>query len=643
MQKSLHSEKEEIRILKKRVDYLERINQQYISTLDTLNSLGDIHGNVEVKRSPEHIFTSTRQYLFRLARFDMTAFLMVDEVNNSFEITDCTPVNSRDDMQGLVDELINRGEFGWALNQNRICEPQLRSDGRRILLHVLASRTRIRGMFIGVLGADEEFPSIMTLGLISAILYNSAYALESSLLYKMISHQNEMLEGQVDTRTKELYKTQKALQKSNEELEERVRVRTAELSSANKKLMEEIEVRKKIEDDLLKSEDELIKARQIAEGANHAKSDFLSKMSHELRTPLNAILGFTQVMELDEALMGGTVGNYVAEISTAGEHLLSLINEVLDLTKIESGNIDLNLENINLADVIRECMALMRPLAKKSKVKLSFDNDALTDIYLYVDRTLFKQVIINLLSNGIKYNIEDGEIEIKATHVNNRVRVYVADTGLGIREDKKQYVFQPFNRLGAESTSIEGTGIGLVITRHLVNLMNGVISYESEYGKGTVFQVELDSGFAVNKSDHTDKTRATAEVSENIRDFTVLYIEDTPSNIRVVESILAKWSQIKLVSACSAEQGIVFASDCMPDVILMDVNLPYMSGIEAVSLMKADEKLNQIPVIAVSADAMQSSIKQALEAGFDRYLTKPVRMNELLTVLGQMTQQKLLN
>ena len=633
--------KEELRILRQRVDYLEHINQQYISTLDTLNSLGDIHGNVKQKRSPQHVFSSTRQYICRLVRFDLTAFLMVNEENNSFEIDDCVPLNAQPELQVLVDELIDRGEFGWALNQNRICEPQLRLNGRRVLLHVLASRTRIRGMFIGVLNETETVPSAMTLGLISAILYNSAYALESSALYKMVLVHNEKLESEVVARTQELNQAQQALKQSNEELEERVKVRTAELSSANKKLVGEIERRKKIEDSLRESEEELIAARQIAESANHAKSDFLSKMSHELRTPLNAILGFSQVMELDDLLMKSPNGAYVDEIRIAGEHLLTLINEVLDLAKIEAGIIDVNMENINLGDVLRECYALINPMAKKKNVKLQALPDYIDSMFIYADRTLIKQVFINLLSNAVKYNIDNGHIKVEAAREDNQIEITVSDTGQGIKEDKVQYMFQPFNRLGADVSNIEGTGMGMVITKHLVLLMDGDITFNSTYGEGTEFFIRFNPGFA-SFSTVQNNVADAHEIVGAIHEFTVLYIEDNAPNIRLVESILAKWPEITLKSAASAEEGIELAIKIRPDIIIMDINLPQMDGYDAVKILKENTDTSAIPVIALSANAMPKSVKEGVAAGFERYLTKPLKVVEFLKLLGKLTNQSLL-
>jgi len=634
-------DKQELMQLRKRVDYLERINQQYISTLDTLNSLGDIHGNVKQKRSPQHIFSSTRQYICRLAHFDLTAFLMVNEDNNSFEIDDCVPLNTSDGLQKTIDKLIDRGEFGWALNQNRICEPQLRMDGRRILLHVLASRTRIRGMFVGVLNETESVPSVMTLGLISAILYNSAYALESAMLYKMVLDQNEKLESKVVERTQELNLAQKALKKSNEELEERVKLRTAELSSSNKKLIAEVDRRKKIEASLRQSEEELIIARQLAESANHAKSDFLSKMSHELRTPLNAILGFSQVLELDEEFLQSPNAPFIDEIRTAGEHLLNLINEVLDLSKIEAGKIDVQMENINFGEVMRECYALINPMAKSKNIKLIPLADSAEKIYIYADRTLIKQVFINLLSNAVKYNQENGMVEVKLKQDSNRVNISVIDNGVGIRDDKKQFMFQPFNRLGVEASNIEGTGMGLVITRHLVELMDGEIDFESEFGQGTEFILKFNLGFASFET-APNKTEKSHGIVSSINGFTMLYIEDSAPNIRLVKSILSKWPQIEVHSALSAEEGIELATKLKPDIVLMDINLPNMDGYEAVRVLKSDAATASIPVIALSANAMQKSVKEGLDSGFERYLTKPLKVVEFLKLLGTLTGQVLL-
>lgn len=638
---SERNEKNELDQLRKRVDYLERINQQYISTLDTLNSLGDIHGNVKQKRSPQHIFSSTRQYICRLAYFDLTAFLMVNEDNNSFEIEDCVPLNAKDQLQEIVDQLIDRGEFGWALNQNRICEPQLRLDGRRILLHVLASRTRIRGMFIGVLNETEAVPSVMTLGLISAILYNSAYALESAMLYKMVLEQNEELESKVVERTQELNRAQLALKKSNEELEERVKLRTAELSSTNNKLVAEIDRRKKIEESLRKSEEELIIARQLAESANHAKSEFLSKMSHELRTPLNAILGFSQVLEMDDEFIGSPNATFIKEIKTAGEHLLTLINEVLDLSKIEAGKIDVNMENVSLCEVLRECYALINPLAKKKNVRLCNLDDVSEKIFIYGDRTLLKQIFINLLSNAVKYNHEDGLVTVKAMMTGTRVQITIEDSGIGIRAEKQQYLFQPFNRLGSEASDIEGTGIGLVITQHLVHLLSGDISFYSEYGKGTTFSLEFNAGFA-SFDTATGKTSETRAIISEVEGFSILYVEDSAPNIRLVESVLSKWPEIKVESTQSAEEGIELARRLKPDVILMDINLPDMDGYQAVKILKSSPETEKIPVIALSANAMEKSVKEGLEAGFERYMTKPLKVVEFLKLLGTLTGQVLI-
>ncbi|MDH5392853.1 MAG: ATP-binding protein [Gammaproteobacteria bacterium] len=631
----------ELEKLRQRLEFLEKVNQQYISTLDTLNSLGDIHGNVRQKRSPQHIFSSTRQYICRLTNFDVTAFLMVNEDNNSFEIKDCLPQNSQHSLQSLIDSLIESGEFGWALNQSRICQPQLKLDGKTVLLHVLSSRTRIRGMFIGVLADTESVPSVMTLGLISAILYNSAYALESATLYKMVMKDNQDLELMVVDRTKALNTAQIELKKSNEELEGRVKERTAELLSANKKLLAEVERRKEIENSLRESENNLIAARQLAESANHAKSEFLSKMSHELRTPLNAILGFSQVMELSDELMQSENGYYVNEIRTAGEHLLVLINEVLDLAKIEAGKIDINSENINLADVLRECYALIKPLAKKKGVKLKELPDHLDNLCLYADRTLVKQVFINLLSNAVKYNTEGGMVDLKVDFTDEMAEIRVIDSGIGIKEDMQQYMFQPFNRLGVESSKVEGTGMGLVITKNLLLLMGGQIDFKSKFGHGTEFCIRLPPGFE-SFSPTKNKVSNAPDRILAIKGFSVLYIENDAPNIRLMESILSKWPQITLTSALSAESGIELAREMIPDVIIMDINLSEMNGYEAVKLLKTEKQTASIPVIALSANAMQKSVKQGMESGFERYLTKPLKVVEFLKLLGSLTGQVLL-
>ncbi|MDH5518379.1 MAG: ATP-binding protein [Gammaproteobacteria bacterium] len=632
---------DELDTLKQRLEFLETINQQYISTLDTLNSLGDIYGNVKQKRRPEHIFSSARQYVNRLARFETTAFLMVNEADNSFELKDCFPQTAATELQLLVDQLIESGEFGWALNQSRVCQPQLKPQGKTIYLHVLASRTRIRGMFVGVMAKDEAVPSVMTLGLVSAILYNSAYALESAALYKLLINDNQDLEAIVAERTQALNHAQFELRKSNEELEARVKLRTAELLAANQQLIEEVERRKESEKNLRESENNLIAARQLAESANHAKSEFLSKMSHELRTPLNAILGFSQVMELSVELMNSDNAYFVDEIRTAGEHLLDLINEVLDLAKIESGKVDINRENVNLAEVIRESNAMVIPQAKKKNVFIHEVSEPFENVCLYADRTLVKQVFINLLSNAVKYNTDGGKVEVKVAIADNLVEIRIADNGIGIKPEMQQHMFQPFNRLGIESSEIEGTGMGMVITKHLVELLGGTIEFDSEFGIGTEFCVRLPPGFS-SFSPAKAKINNAPAMALKIDGFSVLYIENDAPNIRLMESILSKWPQITLASAMSAEAGIKLAEDMQPDVIIMDINLPKMNGYDAVKVLKQQEKTALIPVIALSANAMEKSMKDGLDSGFVRYLTKPLKVVEFLKLLGSLTGQALL-
>ncbi len=385
--------------------------------------------------------------------------------------------------------------------------------------------------------------------------------------------------------------------------------------------------------ELKQAEQALIKARDEAEHANNAKSEFLSSMSHELRTPMNAILGFGQLLEIDAGLDEDQL-DYVDEILKAGRHLLQLINEVLDLSRIESGKINLSLELLPCAELIGECLALVKPIAQVHGITI---NDAPIDGYLIrADRTRIKQVLLNLLSNAIKYNRPQGAVSIQVTAQDGVVRMAVSDTGYGIPAVRQQELFQPFSRLGAEETDIEGTGIGLTISRRLMQMMGGTIDMDSEEGRGSTFWIELPEvvSDASDQGSNLEQQAVTVSASTigECR-YTVLYIEDNPANLRLIAQILGRNPQIHLITAHTPELGLELASARRPELILLDINLPGMDGYQVLSILRSDNYLKKIPVIAISANATQHDIDRGLAAGFDEYITKPidiVRFREVL-------------
>ena len=393
--------------------------------------------------------------------------------------------------------------------------------------------------------------------------------------------------------------------------------------------------RKSFEQALQESNVEMESAKSAAEKANLAKSDFLSAMSHELRSPLNAILGFAQLMESASPLPTDSQKESIAQILQAGWHLLKLINEILDLAVIESGKVSLSLEPVSLCEVLSECQAMMDAQAIQHGIQMTFpvmDKPS----FVWADQTRLKQIIINLLSNAIKYNKANGTVIVKCeVQESDRIRIIVNDTGAGLVPDKIAQLFQPFNRLGQEASGVAGTGIGLVVTKQLVELMDGVIGVESSVDVGSQFWVELRSTAAPDLRVEQSKQSAPylPPSPDNLIQSSLLYIEDNPANMKLVEQLIELRSDIKLLTAVNGTLGIELARAFQPDMILMDINLPGISGIEALKILREDPCTAHIPVVALSANAMLRDIDLGLEVGFFRYLTKPIRVKEFMETL----------
>lgn len=409
-------------------------------------------------------------------------------------------------------------------------------------------------------------------------------------------------------------------------------------------IAQDVTEHKQAEIDILKSKEEAEEAKKEAEKANQAKSEFLSRMSHELRTPMNAILGFTQLLELEKYLTDPQ-REAVSEIHHAADHLLDLIKDVLNLSRIESGKILLSMESVNIQEMLNECDKLISPLSQKFQVNMAWEYPKDKLDYMYVDKIRIKEVLLNLLSNAIKYNHVGGEVKVSTEFKSrNLMRIKVRDTGVGITQDQQKNLFKSFIRLGAESTNVEGTGIGLVITKQLIELMGGRIGFESNRN-GSTFWVDtpLSRKLSLPEADKANRKEDTLEKIQpegQTGSLDVLYIENNPENLKLIQQILARRPFANLLSTHDSQIGLELALRKRPDLILLDINLPDRTGYDLLNKLNHMEETKCIPVVGLSAHALPESVEKTLSKGFTAYLTKPINVRQFLNIIDDLTKNQ---
>ncbi len=372
-------------------------------------------------------------------------------------------------------------------------------------------------------------------------------------------------------------------------------------------------------------------AKSEAERANAAKSDFLSRMSHELRTPLNAVIGFGQLLEVDSPT--DQQRESVEQIFRGGRHLLGLINEILDLARIETGRLSLSLEPIGIEGVVDEALDLVRPLAAERGIEVPMHLGDDWSHRVFADQQRIKQVLINLLANAIKYNRPGGRVDVTCVPGDDRLRISITDTGQGISDEHVSTMFAPFERLGAESTSVEGTGLGLSLSKSLVEAMGGAIGVHTEVGVGSTFWIEVDLAPSVHETGSEPIIDALPSTQIMGPSAQILYIEDNTSNILLVERLVDQRNDLTVLTALTGEDGVALAIEHLPDLILLDVNLSGMDGHQVLQQLRARNDTRHIPIVVLSADAAPSQIDRFAENGVDHYLTKPIDIVELMATI----------
>jgi len=670
----------------RRIHYLEKLARSNLFGLDLLASLGELHHDASLAGDPDKILALSLGHLKRLTRFDRMAFFRVDDDTSEFLLAQVDPADARERMRREVDEQIDNGNFAWAVRQNRPVVVATGRKGKTMILHVLATRSRVRGMFAGILADEAQAVNESVLYPLSIILQNTANALEGAALYELLTQKNQALEAKVSERTRDLEAqaeklraeisrragTEESLQARTRDLEEQAEQlkaeiasrkeaenalveRTRDLEAQTEKLKEEIAYRRL-------AEESLEVAREEAVAGARLKSDFIANVSHEFRTPLNAILGYGEILKFEaEKLSRPDLVEDLKSIETAGRHLLGLINDILDFSKLQAGKIELRHETFSVETLVEDVMTTIRPLARRNdnRIEVRYAEPPGT---MTADPARVRQVLLNLLSNANKFT-EDGEVTLEVCRRQvgeaDWMQFTVRDTGIGIAPEKILTLFQEFTQGEATTTrKYGGTGLGLAISHRLCQMLGGDISVSSDRGRGSVFTVNLpvnareagqpagqpvervsaggeeelellpDEEAVAEEPESPPPESAPASGPEPARDL-LLVIDDD----QIVRDLVRRFSEregYRVVTADSGEEGLRLAREIAPNIITLDVMMPGLDGWTVLKQLKADSALAKIPVVMLT---ILDEKDRACQLGAAEYLVKPIDWEVFFDVL----------
>jgi len=603
-----------------RIGYLEKLARSNLYGLGLMASLGELQHDASMACDMNRILKLCGEHLEQLLDFQVMSFFLVSD-DSGFELVQVNPESEKSDLQKEIDEQIENGSFAWAVNQNRPVVVKSKRYGKSLILHVLATKSKVSGMFAGILTREDKDIQETVLYPLSIILQNTSYAIEAASLHKLISDQNKNLEEIVQKRTQ-------SLEEQTHELKQEVAYRRL-------------------------AEESLVVAKEEAERAARAKSDFIANISHEFRTPLNAILGYCEILQYETKKFNRPdIIEDLKSIEVSGRHLLVLFNDILDFSKIQAGKMDLNLEDFKVLSLVEDVMSTIRPLARKNRNTISVTSQGNVRT-MFSDSGRVRQVLLNLLSNACKFT-EDGSVSLKVSSETmdqtEWLTFSVADTGIGISQKMMPKLFKEFTQ--AENSTARkygGTGLGLVISRRLCQMLGGDITVKSEPGKGTVFIAKLpaDATESGNGTGVIEASPSEAMTSLEAEEFQPHHPsepqkEDVPSDKNILLAIhndpaecdlirrFMEMEGFRVYTALNASEGLRLAHEVHPDVISLDVLMSEIEGWMVLSQLKEDPRLAPVPVVMLS---VEDEKEKAIELGAADLLTKPIEWDQFLEVI----------